>query len=284
MSMLVRRNLFMLLALLLAGFAVAASANELDAIRDRGTISMGVHTSHAPYGFIDAQGRNTGLGIDLAHYIALKLLGSEDAVQFVPVSPANRIPYLRQGRVDVVIATLSETPKRRKVIDYTRDYYASGATALAAKDSGIDAWTDLKGKKVCGLQGAFYNTEFSKMGLDMVNFANTVGAYKALKAHRCIAFAFDVSQIVGKLRQPWWRAHYHMATPSILVTPMGMGIRKGNEALRHALNKIILQMEASGYIYALQTKWDIPHTQFVIKHMQDARKKLGTSKQISASD
>lgn len=283
MPMLSKRIITVLLVMLLAGFAVEASANALDEIRDRGFISIGVHTTHAPYGFIDAQGDNAGFGVDLAHYVALKLLGSADAVHFVPVLAANRIPYLQQGRVDVIIATLSETPKRRKVIDYTRDYYASGATVLAAKSSDIHTWKDLKGKQVCGLQGAFYNTHFSKMGLHMLNFANTPDAYQALRDHRCIGFAFDVTQIVGKLQQPWWRAHYHMATPPILITPMGMGVRKGNDALREALNKIILHMEASVYIYALEAKWDIPHTRFVITHMQKARRELGMSRKPGAA-
>lgn len=283
MSIFSTRIVSILLVMLLTGFAAEAFANALDDIRDRGVISVGVHTAHAPYGFIDAQGKNVGLGIDLAHYVALKLLGSEDAVHFVPVLAANRIPYLQQGRIDVIIATLSDTPKRRKVIDYTRDYYASGATVLAAKSADIHTWKDLKDKKVCGLQGAFYNTHFSEMGLHMLNFANTTDAYQALKEHRCIGFAFDVTQIVGRLQQPWWRAHYHMATPPILVTPMGMGVRKGDDALREALNKIILQMETSGYIYALETKWDIPHTRFVITHMQKAQRELAGSRKPGMS-
>ncbi len=273
----------LLFVLLLTAFAVQASANTLDDIRDRGTISVGVHTTHAPYGFIDAQGNNAGFGIDLARYVALKLLGSEDAVDFVPVLAANRIPYLKQGRIDVIIATLSETEKRKKVIDYTRAYYASGASVLTAKDAPIHDWKDLKGKKVCGLQGAFYNTHFSEMGLNMINFATTPEAYKALEDHRCIGFAFDVTQLVGKLREPKWQEHYHMATPPILVTPMGIGVRKGDDALRKALDRIILQMEASGFIYALEAKWDIPHTRFVIEHWQKARHELGMSPEPAVS-
>lgn len=284
MSLFNQRIVSFTLALLLIGFAGSASANALQDIQQRGTITIGVHTTHAPYGFIDAQGKNSGFGIDLARYVALKLLGSEDAVKFVPVTPANRIPYLRKGRVDVVIATLSETEKRRRVIDYTDDYYASGASVLTPKDADIHSWDDLKGKKVCGLQGAFYNTQFSKMGLHMVNFDNTSAAYQALKENRCAGFAFDVTQLVGKLRQSWWKEHYHMATPAILVTPMGMGARKGNDALRKALNKVILQMEASGYIYALETKWDIPHTKFVVEHMDKARQKLQSEQPKAVSD
>jgi polar amino acid transport system substrate-binding protein len=283
MSILTKRVLLISLALLILAFTVVASANALNDIRKRGSISIGIHASHVPFGFIDSQGKNAGLEIDISHYVALKLLGSSSAIRFVPVTPTNRIPYIKRGNVDAVIATFSNTAKRRKVIDFTNNYYASGATLLAAKNSGIHAWKDVKGKKVCGVQGSYYNTHFSKMGLDMVNFPDTVEAYKALKGHRCIGIAFDSAQIVGKLKQSWWHKHYHMATSTIMIVPMGMGVRKGNDALRQALNKIILQMEASGYIYALQTKWGIPHTRFVIKHMLEARKKLGMSRKITAS-
>lgn len=256
------------------GLVAAAYANTLDDIKDRGKIIIGVKADYPPFGFVNAQGNNVGLGIDIAHYMALKLLGSEDAVQLVPVVASNRIQYLRQGRIDLMIATASITEKRAKVIDFSRGYYASGTTVMAAKDAGIKSWDDLKGKKVCGIQGSFYNTQLSKMGLDLVNFPGTAEVTNALKAHRCIGFAYDNASLAGFLQKPEF-SNYTIVTKPILQTPWGMGVRKGEGDLLKAVNNVILKMEASGYIYALETKWNIPHTAFVVQQMQEARKKLG---------
>ena len=39
------------------------------------------------------------------------------------------------------------------------DYYSSGVAVFAHKNSGIGSWASLKGKKICGIQGAWYNKE-----------------------------------------------------------------------------------------------------------------------------
>ncbi len=273
---------FSLLAVVVGvGLMAAAYANTLDDIKSRGKVVIGVKADYPPFGFIDAQGKNAGLGVDIARYVALKLLGSEDAVELVPVVASNRIQYLRQGRIDLMIATVSITDKRKKVINFSRGYYASGTTAMAAKDAGIKSWDDLKGKKVCGIQGSFYNTKLTKMGLDLVNFPGTAEVTNALKAHRCIAFAYDNASLLGFLRKPDF-SNYAIVTKPILVTPFGIGVRKGDDALLKAVNDIILKMEASAYVYALEAKWNIPHIDFVAEHMQKARQKLGLA-QIGAS-
>jgi polar amino acid transport system substrate-binding protein len=260
-----------------ASLLVAAYANTLDDIKSRGKIIIGVKADYPPFGSVNAQGKNAGFGIDIAHYVALKLLGSEEAVKLVPVVASNRIQFLRQGRIDLMIATTSITKKRAKVINFSHPYYSSGTSVMARKDSGIQSWDDLKGKKVCGIQGSFYNTQLSKMGLHLVNFPGTAEVTNALKSHRCIGFAYDDASLAGFLRKPQFK-NYTLVTKTILQTPWGMGIRKGDNALLKAVNNIILHMEASGYIYALQTKWGIPHSKAVVQQMQKARQKLGLGK------
>lgn len=262
-------------ASLAVGVFTAAQADTLSDIKSRGKLIVGVKADYKPFGYVDANGKNVGLEIDIAHYLALKLLGSPDDLQLVPVTASNRIEYLRQGRIDLTLATMSDTKKRQQVIDFSRDYYASGTALMTRKQANIHSWADAKGKKVCGIQGSFYNTELSKRGIQMVNYPSTSEVYKALKDHRCIGFAYDDSALVGKLLDPAWGKTWHIATPAILETPWGIGIRKGEDALKKQVDGIVKQMESSGYIYALQTKWGIPHTDYVKKAMQDAQQNAG---------
>jgi polar amino acid transport system substrate-binding protein len=240
-------------------------------INDRDKIIVGVKTDYVPFGFIDQNGQNAGLEIDIARYISAELLQSEEKVEFVPVVASNRIEFLQQGKVDLLIATMNDTEKRRQVIDFSENYYASGTGLLARKDSGISSWDDLKGKKVCGIQGSFYNKELTEMGLEMVNFPGTAEAYTALQDGRCLGFAYDDSGLVGKLLEPEWREDWHQAVPVILVQPWGMGIRKNDPQFLEAVNQAILKMEAEGFIVEGEKKWQIPATDYAQERMQRAQ-------------
>lgn len=274
------KKIFKSLTLALIITSLAACSDEqnrsdegtLTNIKSRDKIIIGVKTDYVPFGFIDRNGKNAGLEIDIAHYVTSELLGDEDKVEFIPVVAANRIEFLQQGKVDLLIATMSDNEKRRQVIDFSENYYASGTGLLTRIDSGISTWDDLKGKKVCGIQGAFYNKELTEMGIEMVNFPGTAEAYTALKDARCVGFAYDDSGIAGKLLEPEWSQDWHQALPVILVQSWGMGVRKGDTAFLKAVNNAIVKMEAEGYIVKGEEKWKIPSTEYVKKRMEKAKK------------
>ena len=242
-------------------------------IKENDKIVIGVKTDYAPFGFIDENGQNAGLEIDIARNLTKELLGSEEKVEFVPVVAANRIEFLQQGKVDLVIATMTDTEERREVIDFSENYYSAGTGLLTKKDSGIASWDDLKGKKVCGIQGSFYNKDLTERDIEMVNFPGTAEAYKALQEGRCIGFAYDDSALVGKLLEPEWSQDWHQPLNPILEQPWGMGIRKDDEAFLEAVNDEIIQMEAEGFIVEGEKKWKIPATKYAEERMKQAEEK-----------
>lgn len=251
-----------------------ALTNTLEKIQARDQIIIGVKTDYAPFGFIDENGNNAGLEIDIARRVAADLLGSAEKVEFVPVVAANRIDFLRQGRVDLVIATMTDTPERREIIDFSENYYSAGTGLLTRKDSGIQSWEDLAGKTVCGIQGSFYNKELGERGITMSNFPGTAEAYKALQEGRCVGFAYDDSALVGKLLEGDWAENWHLPLPSILPQPWGMGVRKGDSSFLAAVNDSILMMEAAGVIVDGEQKWQIPATDYAQERMQRAQTQI----------
>ena len=95
----------------LAILGTAAAADGVDAIKQRGTLIVGVKADYKPFGFRDPSGAIIGLEPDLAADVA-KRLGVK--LELVPVVSANRIEFLQQGKVDLLIATLSDKPERRR--------------------------------------------------------------------------------------------------------------------------------------------------------------------------
>src|SRR5881296_2439478 len=152
--------------------ATAASADALDDIKKKGVLVVGTKADYRPFGFLDPSGKIVGFEPDLAADVA-KRLGVK--LELTPVIASNRIQFLQQGKIDLMIATTSDTPERRKIVDIVEpDYYASGTNVLAKKSENLKSWDQLRGKKVCLIQGAFYNKELQeKYGVDGVAFPGT---------------------------------------------------------------------------------------------------------------
>lgn len=240
--------------------ATAASADVLDDIKKKGVLVVGTKADYRPFGFLDPSGKIVGLEPDLAADVA-KRLGVK--LELVPVVASNRIQFLQQGKIDLMIATTSDTPERRKIVDFIEpNYYGSGLNVLAPKSAALKTWEQLRGKKVCLIQGAFYNKELQeKYGVDGVAFPGTAEVYTALKNGNCVAFAYDDTAIVGEMQKPEWSA-YEMPLDSILFVPWGIAVKQGEKGLADMMSKTSVEWHKSGFIQELEKKWGIKPTKF----------------------
>jgi polar amino acid transport system substrate-binding protein len=248
-------------ALFVSGLGLgAASADILDTIKERGTLIVGVKADYKPYGYLDTSGAIIGIEPDLARDVADKL---GVAVEFVPVVSSNRMQFLEQGKIDLMIATMTDRPDRRKVVRIIDpNYYSSGTNVLALKSLGLTEWEDLRGKPVCGIQGAFYNKATSQTyGAEIVAFKGTAEAYSALKGGNCAAFVYDDSAIVAKTVEPEW-AEYEMPLPTIDDAPWGLAVPLGEEGFATLMEEMITGWHKSGRILELETKWGVANTPF----------------------
>ena len=112
-----------------------ANADAMADIKAKGTLVVGTKADYRPFGYLDPSGKVIGFELDLAADLA-KRLGVK--LELVPVVASNRIQFLQQGKIDVMIATMSDTPERRKIVDILDpNYYGSGTNVLAKKSDGI---------------------------------------------------------------------------------------------------------------------------------------------------
>lgn len=240
--------------------ATAARADALDDIKKKGVLVVGTKADYRPFGFLDPSGKIVGFEPDLAADVA-KRLGVK--LELIPVVASNRMQFLQQGKIDMMIATMSDTPERRKIVDIIDpNYYGSGTNVLALKSAGLKSWDQLRGKKVCLIQGAFYNKELQeKYGVDGVAFPGTAEAYNALKNGNCVAFAYDDTAIVGETLKPEWSA-YEMPLDSILFVPWGLAVKQGEKKFADMMAKTAVEWHKTGYIQELEKKWGIKPTKF----------------------
>jgi len=143
----------------LGGFtsvAQAACTNDTwNKVMERGKMVVGVKADYKPWGYRDTDGSIIGMEIDLAQ-AAADAMGVE--LETVAVQSSNRMQFLEQGKIDMMIATMSDRADRREIVGITQpNYYTSGTNIMSPKALGFKKWEDLAGKPVCGKQGAFYN-------------------------------------------------------------------------------------------------------------------------------
>lgn len=261
-------------AVLLATVAVflgiaAAKADVLDDIKKRGMLIVGTKADYKPYGFRDPSGKIVGIEPALAANVA-KRLGVK--LELVPVVASNRIQFLEQGKIDLMIATMNDTPERRKIVDIVDPpYYASGTNLLAPKSAHLTDWSQLRGKPVCLIQGAFYNKELQeKYGVQPLAFKGTTEAYTALKSGNCVGVAYDDTALYGQLLDLAWKG-YEVPLKSILVEPWGLAVRNGEVKFAAFMHNAVIAWHKSGLILSLEKKYGIPNSRFA-EEMHDKYK------------
>ncbi|NRB19783.1 MAG: transporter substrate-binding domain-containing protein [Rhodobacteraceae bacterium] len=242
--------------------ALPAQADVIDDIKARGTLRVAVKADYKPYGYRDTSGAIIGIEPDLAQDVADKLGVS---IEFVPVVSSNRMQFLQQGKVDLLIATMTDKPDRRKVVSIVDpNYYSSGTNIMTPKSFGFTEWEDLRGKPVCGIQGAFYNKKTGRdFGATIVAFKGTAEVYAALKAGNCVAFVYDDSSHVATLEQAEW-ADYEMPLPTIDDAPWGLAVALGETRFHELMSEMIIGWHKSGRILELETEWGVANTPFAM--------------------
>jgi len=212
-------------AIAVGALTLSAHAETLDAVKKKGVLSVGVKADSRPWGYLDPQGQPIGMEIDLAKNVADRLGVKFEAVI---VQSSNRIQFLEQGRVDMLIATMYDTPERRRVIDMVQPHYYSAATnILAPKSANLKSWEELRGKKVCGQQGSVYNKWIERTyGASAMSLPTIEEGYAALRAGNCVGFVYNDLLLEMAAEQPIW-AGYTVPLKSEDRQYHSIGVRKG---------------------------------------------------------
>ena len=260
---LLRATLLAVVGLVLASPASAQSS--LDKIKERGVLVVGTKADYKPFGFRDPNGAIVGFEPDLAKGIADKL-GVK--LQLEPVISSNRMQFLEQGKIDLMIATMSDKPDRRKIVGILEpSYYASGVNVLANKKANLKSWEQLKGQKVCAIQGAWYNKPVAeKYGAEIVAFKGQAEAETALQQGNCIGWVYDDTAFAERLADPNW-AGFEMPLNTIMEEPWGIAVRLNERdgPWGQFVSKQIEEWHRTGKLIDLEKKWNIPASPFLKK-------------------
>ncbi len=226
-----------MLALALVIFAQSASAQTLKAVTDRAILNCGANGTLAGFGLPDAQGKWTGLDVDLCRAIAAAIFNDANKVKFVPLSAKDRFTALQSGEVDVLIRNTTWTSSRDSSLGLSFagvDYY-DGQGFMVRKALKVNSALELNGASVCVQQGTTTELNLAdyfhahKMQMKSVTFATANEAVKAYDAGRCDAYTTDASGLYAE-RLRLANANDHIILPEIISKePLGPVVRQGDD-------------------------------------------------------
>jgi len=244
-------------------YAASCTNDTWNKVMKRGKMVVGVKADYKPWGFRDTSGAIVGMEADMAK-MAADAMGVE--VELVAVQSSNRMQFLENGKIDLMIATMSDRVDRRKLVGITQpNYYTSGTNVMSPKGVGIKKWEDLRGKPVCGKQGAFYNKVVSdRYGAKIVAFTGNAEAKQALRDKKCIAWVYDDSSIMSDLSSGNYDT-YEMPLMSEDDNPWGLAVPLGEKdcIFGNFMSGLTYNMHQSGKLIELEKKWGIQATQYL---------------------
>lgn len=244
------------------------NAETLSAVMERGVLRIGVLGAFKPWAFRAQDGTLQGIEVDLAKRVA-ESLGVE--AELVEVTSANRIQFLEQKRIDLIIGGMYDTASRREVVGIIEPGYWASGPSLMAREGAIESWDDVAGKPICAKQGVIYNqlieTDF---GARLMAFAGNAEGKEALRSGKCVAWFYDDSSIAADLATGDWEG-FEMPVDALFVNPWAAAvpIAEKDGAFGKILSGLIYGWHEDGTLIGLQEEYDLQSTAW-LANMHDS--------------
>ncbi|WP_373853636.1 MULTISPECIES: transporter substrate-binding domain-containing protein [Lonsdalea] len=233
-----------------AGYALA---DQLQDIEKRGVLRVAVPQDFPPFGSVGTDLQPQGYDIDMARYLASEM---KLKLQLVPVTSANRVPYLQTNKVDLVISSLGKNAEREKVIDFSRAYAPFFLGVFGPKDSDLANPQALAGKSVGVTRGAVEDmvlTDLAPKEAQLKRYEDnntTLSAYLSGQVQYIATGNLVVAAIAAQnpTKAP-------VAKFMLKDSPCFIGLKKDEPALKEKINALIEKAVKDNMLNGLSQKW-----------------------------
>lgn len=240
---------------LLIGMVIVVTlsfAQSLTQIKKRGKLIVGTEPTFPPFEFVDEKNQVVGFDIDIANELA-KRLGVKLEIVNLPFD--SLIPALLQGKIDLIIAGMTITAERAKVVDFSKPYFEANQAIVVRKDGKFEPkkLEELVGKKVAVQLGTTGDLVVSEInGVQVVRFQKFTDAFLELQNGRVDAVVLDEAPAKAYVKK----------FPKFLISAVvdtgetyGIAVKKGNKELLNFVNQTLDILKSSGTYNKLIQKW-----------------------------
>jgi glutamate/aspartate transport system substrate-binding protein len=249
--------------------AFSAHANEwrgsttLNRVADKGTIQIGYIPTPGTFAFKDDQGQTVGYSIDLCWRVIEAIRGElkrpDIKPVFKPVEPAQRIPLLQNGGIDIECGANTNTASRQEKVDFSHTFFQTGARLAMRKGEEVDRPIDLWRKRVAVTKGTTAESlvQQRKVELDVtvVTVASDLEGMKLLESRQVDAFAQDDILLYALVAQSPARNQLVVTGKFMSVEPYAFMLPKGDATFVALVDKTLLGLMRNGEMLNLYKKW-----------------------------
>ena len=248
------RKVLLSALLVLLTSAISISAQETRKIK------IGVEGAYPPFSQIGTDGKLKGFDIDIAYALCEQMKAQCTLVQ---QEFDGMIPSLQAKKIDAIIASMSSTDERKKVVEFSDKYYHTPARFVGKKSAALTATqAGLKGKRI-GVQRTTVHDRFATdtfKDSEIVRYAKQDDVFLDLMSGRLDAVLVDqVAASLGFLPLPAARDFAFFGPvyiePKYFGYGAGVGLRKTDTALRDEFNAAIKAIRANGVYKKVNDKY-----------------------------
>lgn len=232
--------------------------SDLSKVIERGEIIVGVRTDTYPFGYLDEKGNYAGYDIDIAKLIGKKIFGKDGKVKFVAVTATDRMMKLFSEDIDIIVATMSVTPSRMEIMDFSTPYYFAGQALLVKNNSEIKGLRDLDGRIAIIVFGSTAEKSLRSAvpNVNIVGYKTYDKAAEGLKKGRGDAIVSDNSILLGLALKD---KNLKLLPKKYSKEPYSVAFRKGDESREFVkvVNEIIAEASRTGALRKMQKAYGI---------------------------
>ena len=225
-----------------------------------GSVRIGVKIDSPPFGFRDKDGKIKGFEIDLAKYIVDYIsakYGKYIKIDFIPVTPKNRLKILKEGKVDFVIATVTATYRRDLDVDFSIFYFITEGKIMVRKSSGIKSARDLGDKRIGVLKGSTSQNWLYRVNYKIypVVYTDYTTALKDLEAGKIDGIASDELILIGLKNKSKIKNDLVLLPESYSFEQYAVAVRENDSNLRDEINFALMEALKLGDYDEMYEKW-----------------------------
>jgi polar amino acid transport system substrate-binding protein len=202
-------------------FSSPASAHSvIEKVIETGVLTVGTSKDAFPFAYKDSKGQLTGYSVDMLILIQKQLekqLKRSVRMELIALTPADRIPKLKSGAVDIVCDAASFTWERNRDVDFTVSYATTGTQLMVRKSSKARDIAALAGQKVGAMQGTTSEEAVRRLQpqAKVILVQDRAEGHRLLQENKITAFADD-----RILLEAWQQRTANARDFQILSTPL----------------------------------------------------------------
>jgi glutamate/aspartate transport system substrate-binding protein len=255
----------LLVALSMLAADVAVAGPVLERIRTHGKIVVAHRESSVPFSYIDANKKPIGYAIDLCVRLAeatRKKLGmAELRVEFLQVTPANRIQTIAEGKADLECGSTTNNAERRQQVAFTIPHYITGARYLVRVDSPINELRQFGGKKLVSTKGTTplksiqQANRDGQMGIEILEAPDHLRAVEMVEKGEADGFAMDDVLLYGLIAARPEPGRLKVVGKFLTIEPLAIMLSKDDADFKRVLDDEMRRLIASREAYTIFERW-----------------------------